>query len=411
MNKILRLTVLVLLLLGLVPAVSSAQEGVVCAEEVVVQKDDWLSKYADKYFGNILSWPAIMAWNNRAAEAEPDQYDYIENPNLIVVGWSICIPSAEDAGAVLDEGVQVVSAFNAAAGGLPEGLTIDNSGNIYVTVGYPFWFEVPESFGEVWKISPDGEITVLDARSGGPSGAGLAVSPSGVLHYAWPNPADPTTNGVYRLSADGEPERLPGSENIMLANGLAFNKQGDLYISDSALGSVWLIPHDGGEAENWLQHEWLAGCADIPGANGVALWQDSLLVANTGLGLLARVPILEDGTAGEPEIVAGDGNCDPENDDLFSMDGIALDEQGNVFALLVLTHKLVRIDPSDGSYTVLLTEEDGLFNPASIAFGTAGDDRQYVFLSNFALLPPEPANSLGPGVLKYYVGSTGLPLP
>ena len=71
---------------------------------------------------------------------------------------------------------------------------------------------------------------------------------------------------------------------------------------------------------------------------------------------------------------------------------------------------LIRAAPVAGC-TVLLTEEDGLFNPASIAFGTAGDDRQYVFLSNFALLPPEPANSLGPGVLKYYVGSTGLPLP
>jgi sugar lactone lactonase YvrE len=155
----------------------------------------------------------------------------------------------------------------------------------------------------------------------------------------------------------------------------------------------------------------LAGCADTPGANGVALWQDSVYVANTGLGLLARVPILEDGTAGEPEVVAGDSDCDPENDELFSMDGIAFDEQGNVFALLVLTHKLVRIDPSDGSHTVLLTEEDGLNNPASIAFGTGEGDRQYVYLSNFALLPPGPPNSLGPGVLRYDVGVTGLQLP
>jgi sugar lactone lactonase YvrE len=312
--------------------------------------------------------------------------------------------------ATSDEGVQVVSAFDAADGGLPEGLAIDKSGNIYVTVGYPFWFEVSEGFGEVWKISPDGEITVLDAWPGGPSGAGLAVSPSGVLYYAYPNPMDPGTNGVYRLAGDGERERLRGSENIGLANGLALTKQGDLYVSDSALGAIWRIP-SGGEAENWLQHEWLAGCADVPGANGVALWKDSLYVASTGRGLLARVPILKDGTAGEPEIVAGDSDCDPEHDELFSMDGIALDVHGNVFALLVLTHKLVRIDPSDGSHTVLLTDEDGLFNPASIAFGTGRGDREYVFLSNFALLEPGPPNNLGPGVLKYDVGAAGLPLP
>jgi sugar lactone lactonase YvrE len=235
------------------------------------------------------------------------------------------------------------------------------------------------------------------------------VSPSGVLYFAYPNPFDPSTNGVYRLEGDGEPQRLPGSENIGLSNGLALTKQGDLYVGDSAAG-VWRIPHDGGEAEIWLQHDWVAGCDGNPGANGVALWKDSLYVANTAKGLLARVPILQDGTAGAPEIVAGDGDCDPQ-DELAGMDGIALDVHGNVFALLVLQHKLVRIDPSDGSHSVLLTEEDGLYNTASIAFGTGRGDRESVFLSNFALLPPEPAGSLGAGVLKYNVDVPGLPLP
>jgi glucose/mannose transport system substrate-binding protein len=101
MRKMFNLTVLVLLLLAMVPVAASAQEGVSCADEVVVQKDDWLSKYADKYLGNVQSWPAIMAWNNKAAVAEPDKYDKIENADLIVVGWSICVPSAEDAEAFL----------------------------------------------------------------------------------------------------------------------------------------------------------------------------------------------------------------------------------------------------------------------------------------------------------------------
>lgn len=309
------------------------------------------------------------------------------------------------------DGVQVVSDFSSIRGGLPEGLTIDKSGNIYVTVGYPFWFEIPKSFGEVWRIGRDGEITVLDAWPGGPSGAGLAVSPSGELYYAYPNPPNPDTNGVYRLDGEGGRERLPGSENIVLANGLALNRRGDLYVSDSALGAVWRIPHDGGAAEIWAQHELLASC-DVGGvgANGVALWKENLYVANTGMGLLARVPILDDGTAGEPEIVAGDSDCDP-SDELFSMDGLALDVHGNIFALLVLTHKLVHIDPGDGSHTVLLTAEDGLFNPASIAFGTGKGDRQSVLMSNFALLEPGSPGNLGPGVLKLDVGTPGLPLP
>lgn len=321
----------------------------------------------------------------------------------------------EDGSAAIEnEGLQVVSAFVAEDGELPEGIAIDKPGNIYVTVGYPFWFPVDESFGEVWKISPDGKKTVLHAFPGGPGPAGLAVSPSGELYFAYPNPPDPDTNGVYRVTGDGDPERLPGSENIALANGLALTRQGDLFVSDSALGAVWHIPSNGDEAQMWIQHDLLTGCdpENYPvGANGVAIWKDSLYVASTSRGMLLRVPIMSDGTAGEPEIVAGDEDCDMDSDELYSMDGIALDIHGNIFALLVIQNKLVRIDPDDGSHEVLLTDEDGLFNPASIAFGTGQGNRQQIFLSNFALLPPEPAASLGPGVLSFDVGVPGLPLP
>jgi glucose/mannose transport system substrate-binding protein len=101
MKKVLNLMLFALLLVVLLPAAAGAQEGVSCEEEVVVAKDDWLSKYADKYFGNVLSWPAIMAWTNQAAAAEPDKYARIENADVIAVGWTVCIPSAEDAEAFL----------------------------------------------------------------------------------------------------------------------------------------------------------------------------------------------------------------------------------------------------------------------------------------------------------------------
>jgi glucose/mannose transport system substrate-binding protein len=103
MKKMLNLMLFALLLVALLPAAAGAQEGVTCEEEVVVAKDDWLSKYADKYFGNVLSWPAVMAWTNRAAQAEPDKFNAIENPDLISVGWTVCIPSTEDAEAFLAE--------------------------------------------------------------------------------------------------------------------------------------------------------------------------------------------------------------------------------------------------------------------------------------------------------------------
>lgn len=117
MKKLLNLTLFVILLLTLMPGTASTQEAVTCQEEVVVQKDDWLSKYADKYLGNAYAWPAIFNLHNQAAEAEPDKFpDEIVNPDLIEVGWTICIPTAEDAADFLATYTEGIDCMGAASG-------------------------------------------------------------------------------------------------------------------------------------------------------------------------------------------------------------------------------------------------------------------------------------------------------
>lgn len=311
-----------------------------------------------------------------------------------------------------NEGVDVVVPFDAGMQHWPEGLAIDKSGKMYVTQGSPFWF-VP-SDGWVKKISPNGmETEELAFFEDGQGPAGIAVDARGDVFFAWPNPLNPATNGVYQVHDDGSAERLWGSENILLANGLAFNLHGDLLVSDSILGAIWKIPTDGsGPAQIWSHDVHLGVCdpnTDV-GANGVAIWKDNVYVANTSKGLLVRIPVLKDGSAGQAEVVAGDDTNGCEFDDLWGMDGIALDVHGSVYALLVLQDQLVRIDPSDGSFEVLLTAEDGLHNPSSLAFGTGKGERHSVFMVNYALFPPGP-ESLGPAILKYNVGVPGLPLP
>jgi sugar lactone lactonase YvrE len=151
---------------------------------------------------------------------------------------------------------EVVTSFDTSRGELPEGIAIDKEGNIYVSLGPPLF--VGGGFGEIWKISPDGEKTTLAQFDGGPPAAGLAVDASGNLYYAYPS-GEEETQGVYRLTADGDAERLPGTEAIILVNGLAFDSNGNLYVSDSILGVIWRIP-PGGSVELWMQHELLAGC-------------------------------------------------------------------------------------------------------------------------------------------------------
>jgi hypothetical protein len=47
------------------------------------------------------------------------------------------------------------------------------------------------------------------------------MSPSGELFFAYPNPMNPDTDGVYRQEGDSDSERLQGSGNIGTANSLA----------------------------------------------------------------------------------------------------------------------------------------------------------------------------------------------
>jgi iron complex transport system substrate-binding protein len=97
------LVVITLLLGALAPAATLAappgQESA-CAEEYTVQADDWLSKIADKFLGNGLAYPAIFEATNQQHAIDP-AFAQFTNPDLIEVGWQLCIPSTEQAQALL----------------------------------------------------------------------------------------------------------------------------------------------------------------------------------------------------------------------------------------------------------------------------------------------------------------------
>ena len=310
--------------------------------------------------------------------------------------------------ATAESEIEVVKSFDAESGELPEGISIDERGNMYVSLGAPFF--VGEGIGKIWKISADGsETTVLLDDPDGPAPAGLVADGRGTVYYAVPDIGGPNA-GVYRQTETGVPERLPGTENMFVPNGLALDGHGNLFVGDSVLGAVWRIPtRRPAPAEIWLQHDLVAGCPPEGfGVNGIAFWKGDLYAANTDRGALVRIPIARDGSPGEPELVAGNMDCEPEG--LFGMDGIAFDVRGNVYATLVLQNQLVRIDPTDGTVTTLLTGDDGLWNPASVAFGTTRGNRKSIFITNYAVIPPG-SDLYGPAVLKYEVGVPGLPLP
>lgn len=103
MNKIFKSLWLALLLLTLVSGIAGAaplfqEEG----QEYIVQADDWLSKLAEKTYGDVLAWPVIWEATN-AKSAEDSSFAFIEDPNLIEIGQKLWIPAPDVAQQALGE--------------------------------------------------------------------------------------------------------------------------------------------------------------------------------------------------------------------------------------------------------------------------------------------------------------------
>jgi uncharacterized lipoprotein NlpE involved in copper resistance len=64
-------------------------------EAYTVQANDWLSKLAEQYLGNVLAYDLIVQATNAKA-AEDDSFARIENPDLIEVGQQLWIPTLDE---------------------------------------------------------------------------------------------------------------------------------------------------------------------------------------------------------------------------------------------------------------------------------------------------------------------------
>jgi branched-chain amino acid transport system substrate-binding protein len=111
MKKLFNITIILSLLLILMPVAAMAAPPGQAGEDYTVQADDWLSKLADKEYGNPFAWPAIVDATNKARETD-DSYAEVTNPDVIEVGWKLRIPSAEEATAYMDsyslEGQEII---------------------------------------------------------------------------------------------------------------------------------------------------------------------------------------------------------------------------------------------------------------------------------------------------------------
>lgn len=99
-KKLIRLLIFALVVSLLVPALAAAAPPRQGGSTYTIQADDTLSKIAEKEYGDPLAYTAIVYYNNQKA-TDDGSLTLIEDPNVVEPGWTIYLPTAEEANAYL----------------------------------------------------------------------------------------------------------------------------------------------------------------------------------------------------------------------------------------------------------------------------------------------------------------------
>ena len=291
-------------------------------------------------------------------------------------------------------GDSLVRVITTAPPNLPESIAIDHSGTTYLSMPFA---------NKVVKFAPGGELTIvatfpsmfpLGVRLDDEANVFVAVVGSGI----WKVPAE-----------GGAPEQVASGPGLW--NGLAFDLRGNLYVSDSGGGAIWRLDKEG-HFKMWSDSTLLKGTTAagpcglvhpaVPsfgplGANGIAFNKHGdMLVANTDFGEIIRIPTNRDGSAGTARVFAGP-SCS-----LWGADGVAMDRADNLYVAANSKGQIDRVDRR--GHVEVLASGDPLSFPSDIAFGTGRSDRKDIFISNFAAFPTSAG---APGVLEMEVGIAG----
>jgi sugar lactone lactonase YvrE len=285
----------------------------------------------------------------------------------------------------------------------PEGLGMAPDGTIYAALFHT---------GEIIRINDDGSydhMAWVPSQEDGPGGdlIGLDTDRDGVIyvayksHSAYDNLFDPfhphckdpkaVKSGVYKVDpTTGEVTALATKEHgwpFCFPDDVEIDGDGNVYLTDLTYAGIWKVSPDGKQVDLWSSHQALNWADDaMQEIGGEALFtplgvnvlvldpeEKHLYAGMTGDGTVYRFPINEDGSAGEP-ILVSDGHS--------AIDGIELDEAGNIYLSEILRNEIVVIAP-DGSQRRVIADagntpldsntsliyKDGTLCTANLGFG------------------------------------------
>lgn len=265
----------------------------------------------------------------------------------VFVGWLALAPGGADAATRVGQATPFATLAPDVK--FPEGIAADAAGRIYVSTfnfsGPNFIVKLGHGGRELQRsaamVSPllglafnaDGHLFVADFGNGKIlkiENGDLANGPTdyATLPCCAPIPGFPIPFG-----------KMTGSPN-----GLVFDADGSLLVSDTFQGEVFRVPPGGCPTPAWCgtsvaKDAKLATTGFPPfAANGLALRGGALYVANTGNDTVLRLPLMADGTAASVDVWAQSIN---------GADGIAFDGSGRLWVCANQADELVVLEEID----------------------------------------------------------------
>ena len=253
---------------------------------------------------------------------------------------------------------------------IPWGLGVDSKGNVYTTL----------ITGEVVMLKDDGSYEhiawVPSKETAGKDLAGLTgldradnlyvinKAPSkydeddSPFHPACRD-ATATRTGLYKIDAktrrvtalatraDGWPFCFP--------HDLSVDSHGSVYMADITYSAIWKISPDGKKVELWSAHPLLNAPSNpysgfYLGVSALTLdkQQKNVYAVTMGNPAVLKIPIKEDGLAGEPQAFQPTGYS--------LLDGIELDARGKIYISDMLRSEIWALSP-DGSQRTLIASK------------------------------------------------------
>lgn len=206
--------------------------------------------------------------------------------------------------------------------------------------------------------------------------SGIAFNPQGDLFVA----VGPFAEVVHIRASELNPGK-PGSAQTFAtgtpgANGIVFDRQGNLFVSGGGSGIVYRVGANGGAAQQAVQID--KNSRTLPDgktqqaitANGLEIDRNGVLhVADTSRGAVWKVEIGSDGKGGKPLLLA-------QSPLLEGADGLAFDRSGNLWVTANERNALLTVTPDGTVREVAKNSGQGpLEFPSAIVFV---DDTGYV---------------------------------